>query len=151
MTPFLLIAAFVLAPQGPVQPSSSPAQASGPKDRAAATAAERRPDRLYLAGTLRVIDVEAKAITFDDEQGQRHTWPVNANLAANAPIRARELLATLKPGQKVWVTYDEDEQGQPRSIIELRPWTPPRPREERRPGPAASTAPVSPGSPAPPR
>lgn len=139
MSSFLLAAAVLLAGTPP-QPSPSPAAVPSPKDRAR-QAAPSQPDRLYLAGILRAIDVDAKAITFDDEQGKRYVWPVNAALAENAPARAEQMLASLKPGQKVWITYDLDPQGQPRSILELRPWTPPRPRDQRRPTTPAPPAP----------
>ena len=109
--------------------------------------AEERPaphtpsPRNRVAGVLRAIDVENKSIAFEDEAGKPHTWPVNETLAANSPARVERLLQVLKPGQKVWVTYDVDEGGRPRSVLGLDPWSPPKPRTEERSGAAKPEAP----------
>jgi hypothetical protein len=115
-------------------PSPAPVAEEAPAPRTSSA-------RHRVAGVLRVIDVENRSIAFDDEAGKPHTWPVNETLAANSPARVERLLQVLKPGQKVWVTYDVDEGGRPHSVLGLDPWTAPKARTEGRSGSAKPEAP----------
>jgi len=81
-----------------------------PANAALAAAAKKTHDK-----TVEVVsaDAAAKTLTLKDDKGENMTVPVEG--------RALDKLKTLKGGEKVTVTCEDDDKGEHKGIIAIKP------------------------------
>ena len=65
-----------------------------------------------MAGEVVSADVQKKTLTFTNDKGENVTWPAEGKAAAS--------LKTVKPGEKVTISYAVDANGAPKAATEIK-------------------------------